>query len=169
MGYETLEDMHYDLFGIEDVAMDIVIRQSTIADWRIIAKYETEYTALERASSPKNIQSMVRLTLPTGRAREDYIIGIFIVEYEGSPIGMFRIKIMNVENMSISKLTSLFIENTSRRLGAGSAVMKFVENYSRDNNCTAITLSMRFGNTAAKSLYTSAGYDVYSESMMLKL
>jgi ribosomal protein S18 acetylase RimI-like enzyme len=64
-----------------------------------------------------------------------------------------------------AELTDLFVESDSRRLGAASRLVKYLEGIARERGATHLVVLTGTKNTEAQAFYRSAGYEEYAISM----
>lgn len=78
----------------------------------------------------------------------------YIAELDGRVIGYIGMSFVLDEGY----IYNVAVEKSSRKKGAGSALIQTLVNYGKKNGFAFITLEVRESNTAARSLYSSFGF-----------
>jgi len=68
-----------------------------------------------------------------------------------------------------AELTDLFVEERARRLGAGEALVSFVEELARQGGAMQMFILTDFYNHSAQDLYRKLGYRHYDIALVKKL
>ena len=78
----------------------------------------------------------------------------YIAELDGRVIGYIGMSFVLDEGY----IYNVAVEKSSRKKGAGSALIQTLVNYGKKNGFAFLTLEVRESNTAARSLYSSFGF-----------
>ena len=78
----------------------------------------------------------------------------YVAEVDGRVIGYIGMSYVLDEGY----IYNVAVEKSSRKKGAGSALIQTLVNYGKKNGFAFITLEVRESNTAARSLYSSFGF-----------
>ncbi len=78
----------------------------------------------------------------------------YVAEVDGMVIGYIGMSFVLDEGY----IYNVAVEKSSRKKGAGSALIQTLVNYGKKNGFAFITLEVRESNTAARSLYSSFGF-----------
>ena len=78
----------------------------------------------------------------------------YVAEVDGRVIGYIGMSFVLDEGY----IYNVAVEKSSRKKGAGSALIQTLVNYGKKNGFAFITLEVRESNTAARSLYSSFGF-----------
>ena len=77
-----------------------------------------------------------------------------VAELDGRVIGYIGMSFVLDEGY----IYNVAVEKSSRKKGAGSALIQTLVNYGKKNGFAFLTLEVRESNTAARSLYSSFGF-----------
>jgi GNAT superfamily N-acetyltransferase len=77
-----------------------------------------------------------------------------IVEYNDAPIGYISITCTN----GVVKLNKLYLKGTHHGMGFGQQSLRHVIEFSTQNNCSQVYLTVNKGNTNAIKAYEKAGF-----------
>ena len=82
---------------------------------------------------------------------------IIVVEDDGKILGFIEFVIRDKKTKSLW-IDELFVDSNSRRKGYGRALMNYVNQYAKDNNCQRIEFNCWKFNENAIKFYNSLGY-----------
>ena len=163
---QSLESTINEIFSDKN----IIIRKATYDDWKIIEKWDNEYTEYEKNLAHKMIKDMVKNPKVRGKNKIlNYIEYMKIIEYNDNIIGMFRLKPIMAADMALGSFTAFFIDEKYRNMGIGRYVLDFVKEFSRREKYIAIVLSVNPNNKRSIEIYEKSGFFISSHQMIYKL
>jgi GNAT superfamily N-acetyltransferase len=94
-----------------------------------------------------------------------------LAEINGRVIGIANLRLLTAVFYSeaYAELTELFVEERSRRLGAGAALIDFAEVLARQAGASEMFILTDFYNHTAQALYRKLGYEHYDIALSKKL
>ncbi len=139
----------------------LAIRVATSADAPEIARLNRLFNGVDEP--PENYAR--RLADPR---RVDTPI---LAEINGRVIGVANLRLLTAVFYSTpyAELTELFVEESTRRLGAGAALLGFAEQLARQGGALQMLILTDFYNYAAQQLYRKCGYQHYDIALAKKL
>jgi GNAT superfamily N-acetyltransferase len=94
-----------------------------------------------------------------------------LAELDGRIIGIANLRLLQAVFYSepYAELTELFVEESSRRLGVGTALVGFAEQIARQSGAKQVLILTDFYNHSAQQLYRSLGYVHYDLALAKNL
>lgn len=94
-----------------------------------------------------------------------------LAEINERVIGIANLRLLTAVFYSApyAELTELFVEESARHLGAGSALVSFAEQLAREGGAVEMLILTDFYNHAAQQLYRKCGYEHYDIALAKKL
>jgi GNAT superfamily N-acetyltransferase len=141
--------------------MAIAIRPATPADADAIARLNAAYDDVR--ATPEQIAAQLVACAP--------IETVFLAEVEGRVVGMACLRLLPTvcDPTPYAELTELFVEASARRLGAGSALVAYIEAQARARGARELVLMTAWRNTDAHAFYHALGYRNYTIMMRRSL
>jgi len=147
---------------------DVILRNATIDDLPIITKLSYLLDDECKTYIPfKNDRILAAYKHATKDELEKMIHGrsFLVAVHNDTPIGFIKLK-FNKPEMYIAEI---IIDKKFRGGGLGKNLLARCLTIAKDQDCSLVTLSVLSNNTAAKHLYTSAGFKPFVETMYLKV
>jgi GNAT superfamily N-acetyltransferase len=95
---------------------------------------------------------------------------VIVAEVEGELVGFACLQIIRsvCSDAPSAELTELFVDEGSRRLGVGAALVAEVERIAWMSECSELVLRTRVGNHQSRAFFDSCGYEVARHSVYRK-
>lgn len=91
---------------------------------------------------------------------------VVVAETDGRLAGFASLRVTPSLDMApYAELTELFVESESRRLGAASKLVKYLEGIARERGATHLVVLTGRTNSEAQGFYRTVGYEEYAVAM----
>ena len=139
----------------------LTIRLAKLADAPEIARLNRLFNGVDEP--PENYARRL-----ADRRRVDTPI---LAEINGRVIGVANLRLLTAvfHPAPYAELTELFVEESARRLGAGTALLGFAEGLARQGGAVQMLILTDFYNHAAQQLYRKCGYQHHDIVLAKKL